>query len=292
MALPQIAEAEASQVSIPLSATQSTFSNISPSLHSVPSVNHLPQTSPRSQHYAAPPSVSQNRPPLKNTLSLDSSVNNHNHRNSIRSIQSNDPSIPDYNVLLNPQDHSRLKESWHEMLHHRFLSPKLISVLPFYLSSVDLKDIKTLPTLHIPLPPNSDSGNTTTFPGFDTDSIADTDSGFFVLDFKSQSTRLSSESKKAETASISSRVSRSAYSSAWASMHLARTVHLIEGCKHEIFQEFRKKQSPIMHMQDDMDGTIARAEFEAAWANWMKYVYASCHATLTVLTDLSLFEVI
>ncbi len=256
----------ASQLSIPLSTTHSTLSgSTTPSVHSAVS-GRKPPTSPRSHRTApAPVAASRYRPSLKNTYSLDSSYN----RNSLRSVMS-PPTPPDFTNLLNPQDHTRLKAAWLEMLHHRFLSPKLISVLPFYLSSSELKDVKTLPTLHVPLPPNSDAINNSLSHWFDND-LEDRDPNF-VLDFHSQSARQSSESRKAETASISSRHSRSTFSSAWASMHLARTVDLIEGCKYAIFEEFKRMESPHIH-EGDVDGSIARAEFESAWANWLKCVF-------------------
>ena len=174
--------------------------------------------------------------------------------------------VPDFALLLNPQDHTRLKTSWLEMLHHRFLSPKLVSVLPFYLSSSDFKDIKTLPTLHIPLPSNSDTANSHMPHWFDNDFDGDSGIG---LEFRAQVSRLSTESRPADTASITSRRSQSTFSSAWASMHLARTVNLIEGCKAAIYDEFQKLGSS--HNQGQVvDGGLDRAEFESVWANWLK----------------------
>ena len=38
-----------------------------------------------------------------------------------------------YDEMEHPQDHTRLKTAWDEMLN--FLSPNILSVIPFYLTS-------------------------------------------------------------------------------------------------------------------------------------------------------------
>ncbi|KII85041.1 hypothetical protein PLICRDRAFT_45153 [Plicaturopsis crispa FD-325 SS-3] len=57
-------------------------------------------------------------------------------------------------VIMDGQDHTKLKRAWEAMLGSRFLASQLVSVLPFYLSSA-FEDVRSLPLLQVPLPPNS-----------------------------------------------------------------------------------------------------------------------------------------
>ncbi|KAG7089484.1 hypothetical protein E1B28_011164 [Marasmius oreades] len=177
--------------------------------------------------------------------------------------------IPTFAYQSHPQDHSRLKSAWEAMLSHRFLASQLVTVLPFYLSSC-FTDVKTHAPLNIPLPPNS--------PGSRLPRIRD--SGTFDLEshFKLHATA-SRHSDSEEHASRDSCTSQSRKSASnWASMHLARAVQMVVGCKEAIWVEYERMYSPDLPPVTTgrrKDGryqvsnkSIAKESFDWAWANW------------------------
>ncbi|KAI0925790.1 hypothetical protein AcW1_008122 [Taiwanofungus camphoratus] len=172
----------------------------------------------------------------------------------------------DMDQLLDPQDHSKLKTAWEAMLHHRFLTPSLLSVLPFYLSS-SFRDIQMMPTLHIVLPPNSYlEDNNYGSSHFFHDGDVPSDLSALYLDLKVHGSRWSSDSR-ADRSSTRSRQS-SATISSWASLHLARSVQTIRGCKEAIWAEYKELAGVEGCL--DANGVVMnqREEFEAAWTNW------------------------
>ncbi|KAL6302399.1 hypothetical protein BKA93DRAFT_818528 [Sparassis latifolia] len=179
----------------------------------------------------------------------------------------NQPSTQDPDVSLDPQDHSKLKLAWEEMLQSRFLTPRLLSVLPFYMSSC-FRNIQTHPTLHIALPPNSHLENGTYIsPRQQYDESADISALFSEL--KRYAVRWSSESRP-DNSSLRSKQSSIATISQWASIHLARSVQMIRGCKRAIWDEYRELKTPNDKSDSSSQGEVPSKhdEFEAAWANW------------------------
>lgn len=157
------------------------------------------------------------------------------------------------------------------MLHHRFLNPRLLSVLPFYLSS-SFTEVQAYPTLHITLPPNSQVDSKDDIPSpthFVEREPAETgEVSALYFDVQQHSFKLSSDSRT-ESSAASQRSSKTV--STWASIHLARTVQLIRGCKEEIFEEYKKlEQSPEFLTFPGLKYDVSD-EFEAAWTNWEKY---------------------
>ncbi|KAH9942770.1 S-adenosyl-L-methionine-dependent methyltransferase [Amylocystis lapponica] len=229
----------ASQPSFGSSSTLSYSSNSSPSGH--------PPTSGSGSGSQPPRPVSQPMP-----YSMDVS-----HGRSLS---------PDIDQLLDPQDHSKLQMAWQEMLHRRFLNPTLISVLPFYLSA-NYRNIHILPALLIALPMNSspeDSGYATASSYHYDSAPPELENLYF--DMKTHGIRLSSESR-ADTASMRSRHATSHVITSWSSLHLAKSVNLIRGCKEAIWAEYKDLKG-----FDEEPGkrrvVQLREEFEAAWANW------------------------
>ncbi|GLB40314.1 putative ubiE/COQ5 methyltransferase family protein [Lyophyllum shimeji] len=190
------------------------------------------------------------------------------------------PSISEPDRPADPRDHSKLKAAWEAMLSSRFIASNPLSVLPFYLSSIFV-DVQLRPPLKVPLPPNSS-----------TDRAASRSSGAFSCDSAplSEPARCSAA---AGPSSASIRTSRSDpsphppgdddpdFNTAWASMHLASTVHKAAGCKEAMWQEYQK-----LYDTEDMprvtrtarpgearamstrSGSSTRESFDEEWASW------------------------
>ncbi|KIK63000.1 hypothetical protein GYMLUDRAFT_242078 [Collybiopsis luxurians FD-317 M1] len=173
-----------------------------------------------------------------------------------------------------PQDHSRLKAAWDAMLSHRFLAPQLITVLPFYLSSFFV-DIKTHPTLMIPLPPNSSSDSRIFC------STSASSSNTFdpeeQFELKRSAGRPSDSDENSSRRDSSNETTKM---SSWAPMHLARTVQTVSACKEAIWDEYAKLHSPDLpptttqaRLKEGQRAVIssrsaARESFDRAWGNW------------------------
>lgn len=138
-----------------------------------------------------------------------------------------------------PQDHTRLKAAWDAMLTTRFLSPNLLSVLPFYLTSASFSATSHAPVL-IPLPPNS--GVSSSLRSFQSmGSLRHPDrSGGIKLDFQP------ALSIKTDDFSLQTYFS-SGFSGPqpppWATMHLAKITSVIKGCRDAIWSEYQKLYS-------------------------------------------------
>ncbi|EPQ52800.1 hypothetical protein GLOTRDRAFT_140421 [Gloeophyllum trabeum ATCC 11539] len=163
------------------------------------------------------------------------------------------------------RDHSKLKAAWDAMLHTRFLAPRLLSVLPFYLSSLDFVDLQTHAALNIPLPPNSMlvDGGRRAVPAPDTRiDLGD------ILELKA---RLKRPSGEAGAKLKESPNHRSLLVQSCAPIHLMRTIRLISACKEAIWDEFQRLygDDPKVHpLKERPSQNTCRDEFEVAWYNW------------------------
>ncbi|KAK7050896.1 hypothetical protein VNI00_005008 [Paramarasmius palmivorus] len=192
---------------------------------------------------------------------------------SIRSHSSNylpQPTIPSPSYQGHPQDHSRLKSAWDAMLSQRFLTPQLITVLPFYLASL-FTGVKSHPPLQIQLPPNSSGSRHCR--GHESE-VFDPLRQFTLYP---ASRRLSDADDSSSTDSGGSE-SRKPVSN-WASMHLARTVRMVVACKEAIWVEYQRMYSPdlppvtLARRQGRYlvsNKSSARESFDRAWTNWEK----------------------
>ncbi|KAL4252270.1 hypothetical protein ABKN59_002545 [Abortiporus biennis] len=237
---------------------QASYSNsiTSPSLTSIASSLHSP--------------TSHRFPTLSHAPSTDFSVIRQSTRSQFQS-----PSRVDVDTLLNPHDHNKLRDAWEKMLQTRFLASRLVPVLQFYLSS-EFSDIQTHPTYNVPLLPNSyseDSGKTHSQQPLTSETF-DLDSGFHI-DLRKQSVQISEDSQQIynEKSTASKMPTKSTYNPAWASMHLARTVNLIQGCKEAIWHEYyllsRPNTKPIRSgIEDEAEYLNVKSEFDMAWSNW------------------------
>jgi hypothetical protein len=188
---------------------------------------------------------------------------------------------------VDPRDHSKLKACWEAMLAKRCIAPHIINVLPFYLSSL-FQNIQSYPSLDIPLPPNpyvaQEGGNLAQ--GTPRDDIrSDLFSGW----------ETQSESGESCQSEGPGRVL-----SSWGSMHLAKKVQTVIGCKRAMWEEWealhgeksalppvirtlRLKEMPKNATQ--YTKTATRDEFELAWSNWEKCVAPLTFYPFTVLTS-------
>lgn len=179
-----------------------------------------------------------------------------------------------------PRDHTRLRLAWEEMLSSSFLSPNLLSILPFHLGAW-FREIQTHPALEVPLPPNK-SNKRSTRPTTGLPGLVDPDALFELR------TLSSIESDDESTlASLPDRKSSRRGVSSWASMHLARTVRTVSACKESIWQAYEKLyghdpsipslvrsgQSKYLRKHFDQAQSTTnplRDFFERDWINWEK----------------------
>jgi len=174
-----------------------------------------------------------------------------------------------------PQDHTKLKAAWEAMLSNRFLTAQLVTVLPFYLSSLFV-DVRTHPSIQIPLPPNSDSSSRD-------DRFLNEDGSTIDLDhfsiLKTFSGRTSADDSPFTQPKVSQRRVQSC-----ASMHLAKTVQTIIECKESIWAEYDKLYGPSERVTQSAGGkesqrspplraaSLTRDDFERGWSNWERWV--------------------
>ncbi|KAH7884447.1 hypothetical protein F5I97DRAFT_1937885 [Phlebopus sp. FC_14] len=185
-----------------------------------------------------------------------------------------DPKPPD------PRDHSRLRCAWEAMLADSFLTPNLLSVLPFHLSSW-FGEIRPHPPLHIPLPRNSFHKPGAALPASALPGLIEPETPFGLHTWSAKSppgfddVNASATIKKSSQRVISS----------WATMHLARTTRTITGCKESIWHAYEKLygQDPLLpsmvrsakekylqkHFNQARSPTNPlRDYFERDWINW------------------------
>ena len=187
-----------------------------------------------------------------------------------------------------PQDHTRLKTVWDAMLATRSLSPNIVSVIPIYLTSSSFIDTKILSPLVIPLPANSG-----TLPSLRScqsfRSLKGKGSERYLPDTPSLfdfAPSISARSRTVDSFSLRSSVSSTYQPSvpAWGTMHLAKTVNTIRGCKEAMFTEYKKLYSSealsllLRTAPDEEDYLsyphkyVVRKAFEVDWRNWELWV--------------------
>ncbi|KAL4064410.1 hypothetical protein J3A83DRAFT_4101084 [Scleroderma citrinum] len=178
-----------------------------------------------------------------------------------------------------PRDHSRLKRAWEEMLDDCVLSPNLLSILESQLKMY-FSDIRSHPPLSIPLPPNSSQRRGSPLTTCGLPGLIDPDALFELSSLTGTPTALESD-----CISVAARKSSQRGVSSWASMHLARTVRTITGCKESIWQAYEKlygRDPSLPHMVRSAQERYLRRNphqalsptnpirdfFERDWMNW------------------------
>lgn len=179
---------------------------------------------------------------------------------------------------VDPRDHSQLNEAWEAMLDKYFLTSRLTSVLQHYLP-VAFSDVQSHATMQVILPPNSEQYQKNLgrqAPSLKASEVPDSSLYFDHDDDSAIPTRDDRSSIKSQ---------RPKQSTSWASMHLARTVCAVMGCKEKIwaaYLELFSKQhasprvvrspadaaKPAASGKDNSNHSFMRDAFESAWANW------------------------
>ncbi|KAF8440421.1 hypothetical protein L210DRAFT_3479880 [Boletus edulis BED1] len=241
-----------------------------PPLSSVSTGRSSENSSPRSSNTA----VSNYTPYTKSDTSIAGNSSKSANLNSLLGSSSSSlslatrrtdkhPSPPD------PRDHSRLRRAWEEMLGDSFLTPNLVSVLPFHLGAW-FRDIQTHPPLEVPLPPSSlckrSAQPTTGLPD-----LIDPDT---LFELRSLSSTASLESDDEST--CSPRKSSHRGVSSWASMHLARTVRTIAACKESIWHAYEG-----LYGQDPLIPSLVRSAQE----KYLKKHFNQAQSTTNPLRD-------
>ncbi|KAG5339804.1 hypothetical protein C0989_003484 [Termitomyces sp. Mn162] len=182
------------------------------------------------------------------------------------------------------QDHSRLKAAWDAMLASRFIAESTLSVLPFYLSST-FPDVQSIAPVKVLLPPNSKTkqSRSSSEPPLKS---AKPQSPPSLVRTSSESTCSSGWDTSTLTplSRTSSSDSINSYTTEFAQMHLASTVHTVAGCKEAIWQEYKKLYDVnvakiVTPDADALSGHTAssgpgndkssiRESFDDEWAAW------------------------
>ena len=165
------------------------------------------------------------------------------------------------------QDHENLKRAWEKMLDQRFLTHKLTTVLPLYLTSF-FKNVQVHPTMYIMLPPPSWERG----PEFMADDKFDLaqDDGLeqWVRDMRSEMVRIDGDParRKSTTAALRARPSFASVTM-WNTLHLSRQVRVVEACKEAIWEAY---QALAMAASPGTPaaGEPPRDEFEREWLAW------------------------
>ena len=168
--------------------------------------------------------------------------------------------------LVDPRDHSQLNKAWEAMLDKYFLTARLTSVLQHYFSTT-FSDIQCYAPMQVILPPNSKQSLGQQAPALKASEVLGPGLYFDHEDEPS----IKNQKPKRITS--------------WASMHLARTVCIIIGCKEKIWDAYlelfgnqpsasRVVRSPAdaVNSPDSekvgQNKSAVRDVFESAWANW------------------------
>ncbi|KAF8964930.1 hypothetical protein BDZ97DRAFT_1814044 [Flammula alnicola] len=184
-----------------------------------------------------------------------------------------------------PQDHTRLNIAWEAMLATCFLSPKLLSVIPFYLTSSSFADTKSHSPLIIPLHPNSGAKPIPTLKLYRSmGSMREKENQRTVADPLHEfdfAPAVSTRSIKPDGCSFRTSILPRPQAPAWGTMHLARTVSTIKGCKEAIWAEYKqlydKDALYLLSRTASGDGEdyssqphkyVVRKAFEVDWNNW------------------------
>ena len=182
-----------------------------------------------------------------------------------------------HDEIEHPQDHTRLKIAWDAMLNTRFLSPNLLSVFPFYLTSASF-DFEAHAPILIPLPPNSGVYPSPLKSFQSMDSLRHPDrTGGILFDFHPS---FSNRSIKADGFPMRPLISSGfRQPHPWGTMHLAKVASVINECKDSIWLEYEKlyfedalnilrRTSPEEDYASEPPQNLIYKAFEIDWYNW------------------------
>lgn len=212
-------------------------------------------------------------------------------------------------TAFDPQDHTKLRTAWEAMLSTRFLASQLTTVLPFYISS-SFVDVQTRAPMQVPMPPNTRAQrHKQNAGGRGSDESAEFYQERFDVDIPfdlaPRAKRARSDTDVSSSHSGKHGATASSYTylvPAWATMHLAKTVKSITGCKESIWTEYEKlygndpsvpkvtQTSRPKQAKEKAHRASAREGFEDAWSNWEKCASIS-YIVLVLVLVLTCFAV-
>lgn len=278
----------------PCSADSIKDSDSRPSIRSLTKAPAVEETLPRMTRTISRTSNLTTKSTASRRLASTMALFQNDTRNSVSPdvTASSVTYLPEITDLLDPRDHTQLKNAWESMLHTRFLAPGLLSVLQFYFSA-EFDEVQTYPVVRVILPPNSQLT-------FDDPSDSRTRSRSTSLTSKlmSPSSTHTSQIPAWNTPSLTSMdVDVPGYGSntsqtqtlsavtttSWAPMHLAKVLSTIQGCKEEIWAEYKLSGGQLW-TEDNVNEDGLRREFMAAWDNWEKYGFHLLFCSAFILT--------
>lgn len=173
------------------------------------------------------------------------------------------------------QDHAKLKRAWEEMLGQRFLTHKLLTVLPFYISSL-FSQVQVHPTMSVLLPPPSSLSS----PAYELDAELENEDENeahlrWLEAMRSGAVQLNGPASRKESSAALRQRPPVATVKKWNKLHLARQVRLITACKEAIWQAYQ-----TLDVEDE-GGYPARGEppkdelrdeFDRNWEDWEECV--------------------
>jgi len=179
-----------------------------------------------------------------------------------------------------PQNHTKLKAAWDSMLASRFISNKVLSVLPFYLSTL-FTNLEVHNLYTVPLP-----GNTPLEHGIwdDDDSLYSFPRLRRCLPQKSPTVNIDPNNLINHPIITELPRLQAMDSQGLAGMHLHRVVQVIKSCKETIREEYHKlypkvkSVRPSIRVQrqfgNDIMGVVYRGarpeSFEIEWSDWIQ----------------------
>lgn len=173
-------------------------------------------------------------------------------------------------LSLSQRDHSRLKEAFMQMLSSRFINPRVLTVLPFYLETT-FQDVQLGPTFRFFLPPPSgipqqhqqqQQPESESAPASDDETSVDSCSTSTLVD-SLVSVSAGSIGRREDWGSFDYRV----HSGSLTSIRLAicKVIEVVRGCKEAIFEEYERLYRRERHVPNKR---MDRDDFEALLYNW------------------------
>ncbi|RPD60122.1 S-adenosyl-L-methionine-dependent methyltransferase [Lentinus tigrinus ALCF2SS1-7] len=169
------------------------------------------------------------------------------------------------------QDHERLKRAWEQMLDQRFLSHKLLTVLPFYISSF-FSNVEVHPPMNILLPPPSYLKPPSSLAEQEVDLAGKEALKQWVQEMRLNAVRLDgpTNARKDTSSALRARPSIATVSTC-NTLHLTRQFHIVCACKEAIWQAYRTldvKDERGFEVRGEPPRDDVRDEFEREWAYW------------------------
>ena len=187
---------------------------------------------------------------------------------------------------VDSRDHTQLNEAWEAMLDKYFLTTRLTSVLQHYFSTI-FSGVQCHAPIQVILPPNSGQNQKSLGPQAPTLKASEIPGPGLYFDHEDEDALPTRDDRS----SIKSQ--RPKKITSWASMHLARTVCTVMGCKEKIWDAYlelfgnqisapRVVRSPTDAVNPAADGkssqnqlNTVRDAFENAWENWERWAAIS-----------------